>query len=166
MSKRAAMPEGFTQSSGNIFADLKRDNPAVHKIKADLALRLNKLLDRASCSQQELARYLGLQQPHVSQLRNYRLKGFSVERLMELLVKMGVQVEIQVGESPCLSPELCVVNPVPTQFVVIPERSGWKDLDAPPLSVGNKRDSFPPLREASGEEVLQTFHKSHWTTMQ
>ena len=125
MSRKEKAPEGFTKSSGNVFADLGIENPEVHRIKADLVLRLNRLIEHRGGSQSQLAEKLGLQQPHVSQLKNYRLKGFSVERLMELLVLMGVSVDICVGEFPCADPELCVVNKVPTQVVVISDN--YKD---------------------------------------
>jgi predicted XRE-type DNA-binding protein len=172
MSKKRTL-DGFKKSSGNIFADLGVENPEVHRIKADLALRLNKLIDQEGCSQSELAGRLGLQQPHVSQLRNYRLKGFSVERLMELIVKLGVPIDIQIGAFPCANAQLCVVNRSPTQLVVISDsfaddHSAWKDMGAERSGV--RSSTSGPSRESSGFEPLKTYHigsqKSQWRTLQ
>jgi predicted XRE-type DNA-binding protein len=50
--------------------------------------------------QADAARLLGLTQPKVSALANGKLSGFSVERLMELLTKLGAEVEIVIRKSP------------------------------------------------------------------
>lgn len=43
---------------------------------------------------------LGLTQPKVSALRNYKLAGFSVERLMNLLTALDQDVEIVIRQKP------------------------------------------------------------------
>lgn len=43
---------------------------------------------------------LGINQPKVSALVNYKLEGFSVERLMRFLLKLGHDVEIVVKAKP------------------------------------------------------------------
>jgi predicted XRE-type DNA-binding protein len=43
---------------------------------------------------------LGLNQPKVSALRNYKLDGFSVERLMTLLTALDRDVEIVIRKKP------------------------------------------------------------------
>lgn len=52
------------------------------------------MLDGRALSQAEVAKVLGLTQPKVSALRNYKLAGFSVERLMNLLTALDQDVEI------------------------------------------------------------------------
>ena len=44
------------------------------------------------------AKVLGLSQPKVSALRNYKLAGFSVERLMTLLAAVDQDVEIVIRQ--------------------------------------------------------------------
>jgi predicted XRE-type DNA-binding protein len=43
---------------------------------------------------------LGLAQPKVSALRNYRLTGFSLERLMTLLTALDKDIEIVIRQKP------------------------------------------------------------------
>lgn len=45
----------------------------------------------------EAAHLLGVPQPKVSALVNYRLDGLSVEKLMDFIVALGRDVEIVVG---------------------------------------------------------------------
>jgi predicted XRE-type DNA-binding protein len=49
---------------------------------------------------QAAAGRLGLNQPKVSALRNYKLEGFSVERLMTLLNALDQDVEIVIRKKP------------------------------------------------------------------
>ena len=51
-------------------------------------------------SQADAAKALGVTQPKVSALRNYKLAGFSVERLMNLLTALGQDVEIIIRRKP------------------------------------------------------------------
>jgi predicted XRE-type DNA-binding protein len=53
--------------------------------KLRLAYTLNTILDEQRLTQAAAAARLGLNQPKVSALRNDKLEGFSVERLMTLL---------------------------------------------------------------------------------
>jgi hypothetical protein len=52
-----------------------------------LAAAINQLLSSRALSQTEAARRLGVNQPKVSALRNCKLEGFSVERLMQAAVR-------------------------------------------------------------------------------
>ena len=54
----------------------------------------------AGLPQAEAARRLGVNQPKVSALANYRLEGFSVERLMHFLNALGRDVEIVIRSKP------------------------------------------------------------------
>jgi predicted XRE-type DNA-binding protein len=65
-----------------------------------LAYALNHLLAGRKLSQAEAAKVLGLTQPKVSALRNYKLAGFSVERLMNLLTALDQDVEIVIRKKP------------------------------------------------------------------
>jgi predicted XRE-type DNA-binding protein len=52
-------------------------------------------------SQADAAKVLGVMtQPKVSALRHYKLAGFSVERLMNLLTAVGQDVEIVIRRKP------------------------------------------------------------------
>ena len=52
------------------------------------------VLEERKLSQGDAAKVLGVTQPKVSALRHYKLSGFSVERLMNLLTALDQDVEI------------------------------------------------------------------------
>ena len=82
------------RSSGNVFADLGLKNAAEKKTKIRLAVTINNILEKTHLSQAQAAERLGINQPKISALANYRLQGFSVERLMHFLNALGCEVEI------------------------------------------------------------------------
>jgi predicted XRE-type DNA-binding protein len=91
---------GITRGSGNVFADLGLPDAEELQTKLRLAWALNAVIDRARLSQAAAAARLGLNQPKVSALRNYKLEGFSVERLMTLLTTLDQDVEIVIRKKP------------------------------------------------------------------
>ncbi len=101
MASRSAEPrESITRGTGNVFADLGFPDAAERQAKLRLAYALNQLLAGRKLSQAEAARMLGVTQPKVSALRNYKLAGFSVERLMNLLTALDQDVEIVIRRKP------------------------------------------------------------------
>jgi len=88
------------RSSGNIFADVGLPDAAELQTKARLCAALNRIVERQRLSQAEVAAVLGINHPKVSALLNYKLEGFSAERLMHFLVALGHDVEILVKAKP------------------------------------------------------------------
>ncbi len=82
------------RSSGNVFADLGLKDAPEKKTKVRLAVAVNQIIEKAHLSQAAAAKQLGINQPKISALANYRLDGFSVERLMNFLNALGRDVEI------------------------------------------------------------------------
>jgi len=82
------------RSSGNVFRDLRLKDAEEKKTKVRLAVAINQILEQARLPQAEAAERLGVNQPKISALANYRLEGFSVERLMNFLNALGRDVEI------------------------------------------------------------------------
>jgi predicted XRE-type DNA-binding protein len=70
----------------DVLADLGFPGAAERKLR--LAYALNRVLDQRKLSQADAATVLGVSQPKVSALRHYKLAGFSVERLMNLLTAL------------------------------------------------------------------------------
>lgn len=99
-SRSTELGESITRGTGNVFADLGFPDAAERQAKLRLAYALNELLDRRKLPQAEAAKVLGLTQPKVSALRNYKLAGFSVERLMNLLTALDQDVEIVIRKKP------------------------------------------------------------------
>ncbi len=81
-------------SSGNVFADLRLANAEEKQTKVQLAVALNRVLDQTGLSQAEAARRLSVNQPKISALRNYKLDGFSVERLIGFVTALSCDVDI------------------------------------------------------------------------
>lgn len=88
------------QSSGNVFADLGFADAGERQTKVRLAVAINDLLRRRRLSQQKAAELLAVNQPKVSALSNYRLDGFSVERLMRFLTMLNQDIEIVIRGRP------------------------------------------------------------------
>jgi predicted XRE-type DNA-binding protein len=86
----------YTPSSGNVFADLKLPHPDDLLAKAELAAKIIAEMQRRRLTQSQAAAVLGLDQPKVSALKQGKLSGFSIERLMRLLLRLGRDVQITV----------------------------------------------------------------------
>jgi predicted XRE-type DNA-binding protein len=105
MAKRSAettnhAEEAITRGTGNVFADLGYADAEERQAKLRLAHAINGVIARRRLTQAAAARKLGVNQPKVSALANYRLDGFSVERLMTFLTALGQDVEIVVRSKP------------------------------------------------------------------
>jgi predicted XRE-type DNA-binding protein len=87
-------------SSGNVFADLGLPNAEEKLTKVRLAVAINHLLAGHQLSQAAAARRLRINQPKISALANYRLEGFSVERLMHFLTALDCDVDIVIRRKP------------------------------------------------------------------
>lgn len=88
------------QSCGNVFADLGLRDAEQKQIQVRLAVAINQILRARDLSQTAAARLLDINQPKVSALANYRLDGFSVERLMHFLNALDRDVEIVIRKRP------------------------------------------------------------------
>ncbi|MGH9624076.1 MAG: helix-turn-helix domain-containing protein [Bryobacteraceae bacterium] len=77
-----------------MFADLGLADAIDLDTKVRLAVKLNKLLAAQRLNQARAAALLDVSQPKISALKNYRLDGFSVERLMNFIAALGEDVKI------------------------------------------------------------------------
>jgi len=96
----AADAGAVTPASGNVFADLGLRDADELLAKADLAHRIQQLIQAQGLSQRAAARRLGVAQPDLSNLYRGRLDGFSIERLCRLLNALGQDVRIIVQPKP------------------------------------------------------------------
>lgn len=86
--------ETVEMGSGNVFADLGLPDAGERQLRVQLALRLNDLLQAEGLTQATAAKRLGIAQPHVSELKNYKLTRFSSERLLHYITLLNRDVEI------------------------------------------------------------------------
>jgi predicted XRE-type DNA-binding protein len=85
-----------TPSSGNVFADLKLPQADDRLAKAELTAKIIAEIQRRRLTQSQAAAVLGIDQPKISALKQGKLSGFSIERLMRLLLVLGRDIEITV----------------------------------------------------------------------
>ena len=81
----------------NLFADFGLSEATEKNAKVQLAVAINAILEKKALgTQQTIAKLLGAKQPEISALRNYKIRIFSIERLMEFLVALDNDVEITI----------------------------------------------------------------------
>lgn len=80
--------------SGDVFVDLGFADAGERKLRVQLAVRINDLIARRALTQAKAAGLFGIPQPHVSELKNYKLSRFSSERLLRFLTQLDHDVEI------------------------------------------------------------------------
>lgn len=91
MAKRR---EKVETGSGDVFVDLGFADAEERKLRVQLAMRLNDLIAELGLTQAKAAALFGVPQPHVSELKNYKLSRFSSERLLRFLTQLDRDVEI------------------------------------------------------------------------
>jgi predicted XRE-type DNA-binding protein len=92
--------DAITRGSDNLFADLGYADAEERQTKLRLAHAINGVIVRRRLNQAAAAEKLGVNQPKVSALANYKLDGFSVERLMTFLTALDQDVEIVIKSKP------------------------------------------------------------------
>jgi predicted XRE-type DNA-binding protein len=90
----------ITRGTGNVFADLGYADAEERQTKLRLAVAINEVIARRRLTQAAAAEKLAVNQPKVSALANYKLDGFSVERLMTFLTALDQDVEIVIRKKP------------------------------------------------------------------
>ena len=99
MEKKKNKP-AVMAGSGNVFADLGLRKPEERQTKVRLAVEINRIIAAGRISQAAASELLEINQPKISALANYKLNGFSVERLMNFLTALGADVQIVVRKKP------------------------------------------------------------------
>ena len=84
------------KSSGNVFADIGIADPEAHELKAQLVMRIAKIIEKNEFTQLSAAKVMGISQPDVSKMLNGNFQAFSVERLFRFLTLFGQDVEIAI----------------------------------------------------------------------
>ena len=98
------------ESSGNVFADLGLPNSEEELLKARLIWQIADTIGAQGLKQAEAAKLLGLKQPDVSGLLHGKTNGFSVDRLLRLLNRLGKDVKITVKTKPRSRPARITVE--------------------------------------------------------
>jgi predicted XRE-type DNA-binding protein len=86
----------MTRSSGNVFRDIGfAPGEAEHLlVRADLLIKVQKLIESKKITQAELAKTLGITRPRVTELLRGRIDLFSTDALIDTLARLGVRVRL------------------------------------------------------------------------
>jgi predicted XRE-type DNA-binding protein len=97
LAKGTKVKVEHTRSSGNVFADLGLPDADERILKAQLAVQIRRFIKAKGWTQMEAAEAVGLDQPKVSHLLRGRLVGFSIDRLLSILNRLGHSVEVRIS---------------------------------------------------------------------
>lgn len=86
----------LVRGSGNVFADLGREEADVDQLKAILAAEIIKTLDRSKLTTRAAQERTGFAAADFSRVRNAYLGRFTVDRLMGMLNRLGSRVEVKI----------------------------------------------------------------------
>jgi len=86
--------EGYFISSDNSFADAGRSNPEERMMRVELLTYIVAEIKRRGLSQRQAAALLGVPQPHICLLLQAHLRSFSLERLLKMVARLGIDVAI------------------------------------------------------------------------
>jgi predicted XRE-type DNA-binding protein len=85
------------RGSGNVFADLGMDSPALRQLKSILAAKIIAVLDRRKMSVREAHEKTRVAAADFSRIRQAKLDRFTVDRLMTILDRLGQKVDVSVS---------------------------------------------------------------------
>jgi predicted XRE-type DNA-binding protein len=96
MTRKATQDIDYEVSTGNVYADLGFADAAEMLAKARIVAQIGRIIQARKMTQVQAAELLGIDQPKVSSLLRGHFKGYSQERLIGFLTKLGMDVEIVV----------------------------------------------------------------------
>lgn len=87
----------FEQGTGNVYADLNRDNADEMLVKAQLATKIGEIIKARKWTQQKAADVLGISQPKLSKMLRGQFRGISEAKMLDCLARLGRDVQIVIG---------------------------------------------------------------------
>jgi predicted XRE-type DNA-binding protein len=93
---RTQLDKTVHRGSGNVFADLGLPHSEEDMLKVKITHIIDVTIRRRELTQAEAGKAMGIDQGKVSKLVRGHLHGYSVERLMSFLRKLGHDVDITI----------------------------------------------------------------------
>lgn len=87
---------GLIHGSGNVFRDLGLPNPNLEQLRAILAAKIIGVLDDRHLTIRKAQELTGIAAADFSRIRQVKLERFTVDRLMNILDRLGQDVEVSV----------------------------------------------------------------------
>jgi predicted XRE-type DNA-binding protein len=94
MKAKKIETETVDAGSGDVLVDLGFPDADERRLRVQLAMRLNELIADRGLTQARAAKLFGIPQPHISELKHYKLSRFSSERLLHFVTLLDRDVEI------------------------------------------------------------------------
>lgn len=89
----------MTDSSGDVFADLDIVLDRGERLKVDIAIEISRIIARSGLTQAQVAEIIGADQAKVSNLTRGKLKGFSLDRLLQYLSRLGYDIDLHISQT-------------------------------------------------------------------
>jgi predicted XRE-type DNA-binding protein len=83
----------ITQSSGNVYGDIRVAHAEAMLAKAQLAQRVGSIIAARKLTQREAAEIIGVPQPKLSTILRGQFRGVSEAKLMDCLLRLGNDVQ-------------------------------------------------------------------------
>lgn len=90
----AKTTETVDAGTSDVFRDLGYTDAAERKLRVQFAMRVNEIIKDKHLTQAATSALFGIPQPHVSELKHYKLNRFSSERLLHFMTQLDRDVEI------------------------------------------------------------------------
>jgi len=97
MTKKLKMEKG----SGNIFIDVGFPPEEAHNLlmRAELMMKIEDYVKRNGATQRQAAKHLGITQPRLNQLLKHKIDLFSLDALVNIATRAGMQVKLTVKKA-------------------------------------------------------------------
>ena len=93
-------PLEVLRGSGNVYRDLEQADADVKQFKALLAAEIIKALDRDGLTVRAAHARTGIAAADFSRIRNADLSRFTLDRLVGIINRLGVRIEVKVKVKP------------------------------------------------------------------
>jgi predicted XRE-type DNA-binding protein len=81
--------------SGNVYQDLALSDAETRLLKAELAAEIIRILRERDLTQMRAAKLVNVPQADLSRIKNGKLRGISVERLLDILGRFNRGVRVK-----------------------------------------------------------------------
>lgn len=90
----------LVRGGGNVFRDLGLLNPNLEQLRAILAAKIIGVLDDRALTIRKAQELTGIAAADFSRIRQVKLERFTVDRLMNILDRLGQEVSVEVRVRP------------------------------------------------------------------
>lgn len=94
-------PLKITKGSDNVFHDLGFPEGEAQNLllRTDLMLKIERIVKKSHATQIEAAQMLGITQPRLNDLLKGRIEKFSLDALVNMLARAGMEVKMTVKKA-------------------------------------------------------------------